>query len=117
MLSDTLRYLRKSRGLTQVQLADALNVSQSTVASWENGSRRPDLDILPQIAKFYGVSADILLDGEMPSDDDPWQVRERLRRDPDFRELFSTAVKASPDHIRAVTATLKALEPPEGEAE
>jgi len=56
MISDELRRLRKMKGLTQLQLATRLNVSQASIASWENGTRRPDVDFLPTLANFYGVS-------------------------------------------------------------
>lgn len=56
MMSENLKKLRKEKGLTQVELAEKLNLSQSTIASWENGMRRPDLDFLPVIAGFFGVT-------------------------------------------------------------
>ena len=61
MLSDELKRLRKERNLTQNQLADALNVSQSTIASWEKGTRQPTTDFIPTLAEFYGISIDRLL--------------------------------------------------------
>lgn len=62
MMSDIIKKLRKEKRLTQMELAERLNVSQSTIASWENGKRRPDLDLIPIIADFFGVSADLLYD-------------------------------------------------------
>ncbi len=41
------------------------------------------------------------------------QLRESLRKDPNMRMLFSAARSATPEHIRAAVAMLKALEPPE----
>lgn len=61
MLCDELKRLRKERKLTQNQLADALQVSQSTIASWENGTRQPTTDFIPTLATFYGISVDKLL--------------------------------------------------------
>lgn len=61
MLCDEIRRLRKSSGLNQVSFADKMDVSQSTVASWENGTRRPDLDALCRIADLFDVSLDELL--------------------------------------------------------
>lgn len=61
MLCDELKRLRKERNLTQNQLAEALNISQSTVASWEKGTRQPTIDFLPTLAEFYGISIDSLL--------------------------------------------------------
>lgn len=110
MINDELKRLRKMRGLTQAELAEELNVGQSTIASWENGSRRPDLDFLPILADFYGVPVDILL-GRQPQTepDETWEIRERLRNDPNFRLLFDAASKSTTDHIRAAAEMLNAL--------
>lgn len=70
MMCDELKRLRKERGLTQVELAEKLNLSQSTIASWENGKRRPDLDLLPIIADFFGVSVDEIY-GQEPHEQPP----------------------------------------------
>lgn len=61
-------------GLTQVELAERLNVSQSTITSWENGTRRPDLDLLPVIAKIFGVSVDVLIGSEPVVSQEPWDA-------------------------------------------
>ncbi len=109
MFADVLRQLRKSRGLTQARFAELMNVAQATVASWENGTRKPDIETISQIADVLEVSADYLLGRTMPQSDDLMELREQLRRDPDMRVLFSAARTASPDHIRAAAAMLKAL--------
>ena len=75
MMYDELKRLRKERGLTQVELAEKLNLSQSTIASWENGKRRPDLDLLPIIADFYGVSVDEIY-GQEPHEPTQPQARD-----------------------------------------
>ena len=72
MIQDVLKHLRKERGLTQTELAERLNVSQSTIASWENGKRRPDLDFMPTLADFYGVSVDEIMGREELSIDDAY---------------------------------------------
>ena len=64
MMSDEIRRLRKSSGLNQVSFADKMDVSQSTVASWENGTRRPDIDTLCKIANLFRVSVDDVLGRE-----------------------------------------------------
>ena len=120
MINDELKRLRLEKGLTQVQLAEVLGVSQSTIASWENGKRRPDLEFLPTIAHFYGVSVSELYgseDAQRTIDDEAWAIRERLRRDPSYRLLFSAADSATPEHLRAAAAMLKALEPKKDDAD
>ena len=56
--------LRKARGMTQEQVAEALCVSNKTISKWESGAGLPDITILPDLAEFYGVTADDLLAGQ-----------------------------------------------------
>ncbi len=55
-----IRRLRNDRGLTQEALAAALNVTAQTVSKWERGSSIPDVQLLPELAVFFGVSIDQL---------------------------------------------------------
>ena len=58
---DNLKQLRNKRGLSQAELAEKLSVSVYTVRSWERNASAPSNEILVQICKMYGVSADYLL--------------------------------------------------------
>ena len=53
--------LRKESGITQVQLAEAMDVSQQTVASWEVGRRGVPVSNLPLLARTLGVSVEALI--------------------------------------------------------
>ena len=53
-----IRRLRNDRGLTQEALAAALNVTAQTVSKWECGNSIPDVQLLPEIAVFFGVTID-----------------------------------------------------------
>ena len=55
-----IRRLRTNRGLTQEALAAALNVSPQSVSKWECGSSMPDVQMLPEIAVYFGVTIDQL---------------------------------------------------------
>ncbi len=55
-LKDKLKALRNSKGLTQAQLADAIFVSRSAVAKWENGLGLPSEESMQLLQDFYGVS-------------------------------------------------------------
>lgn len=59
--------LRKSKGLTQQQLAEQLNLSNKTISKWENGSGSPDVSNLPVLADVLEVTVDELLRGEQNS--------------------------------------------------
>ncbi|HEA8340807.1 TPA: helix-turn-helix transcriptional regulator [Escherichia coli] len=57
--------LRKDAGMTQTQVAQALNVSQQAVQAWEAGRRRIQISILPAVVRLLAVSLEDLL-GEEP---------------------------------------------------
>ncbi len=63
---ETLTTLRKSKGLSQEQLAEELNISRQTISKWELGQSTPDMDYLSKISDFFGVSTDYLIKGEHP---------------------------------------------------
>lgn len=58
--SRNLRRLRLDKGLTQEQLAGVLGVSVQSVSRWECGNTLPDVMLLPEIARLYGVMVDDL---------------------------------------------------------
>ena len=60
-LGSRIAQLRKEQGITQVQLAEWLNVSQQTVNAYEVGRRRMAVSALPTIAKLLGVSLEELI--------------------------------------------------------
>ncbi len=55
-LKDKLKQLRKEKGLTQAQLAEALFVSRSTVAKWENGLSLPNPEVMTALEDLYHIS-------------------------------------------------------------
>lgn len=62
LIGDKLKMLRKERGLTQSQVAEKIGQERSTVACYENGSRKPAVDVLEKIASLYGVTLDYFSD-------------------------------------------------------
>lgn len=62
--SEKLQELRKSRGLTQEELAEALFVSRTAISKWESGRGYPNIDSIKEIAKYFSVTIDDLLSGE-----------------------------------------------------
>ena len=61
MLSDNIKRIRKSKGLSQEELAIKLNVVRQTVSKWENGLSVPDSDMLITLADELDTSVSVLL--------------------------------------------------------
>ena len=58
--------LRKSRNMTQMELADQMGVSYQAVSNWERGNSMPDISKLPELAAIFGVTIDELLGESSP---------------------------------------------------
>ena len=56
-----LQRIRKEKGLSQKELADALGVTQGTVSAWESGRWDPTVENLRAVAKVLGVTVDELI--------------------------------------------------------
>ena len=64
MFTQKLKELRRNRRLSQGELSKVFNVAQQTVGKWESGLAYPNIDTLKQVAKYFNVSIDYLLDNE-----------------------------------------------------
>ena len=62
-LGTRIALLRRSRGLTQTQIADRLGVTPQAVSKWERGLACPDLVCLDELSDLLGISIDALLRG------------------------------------------------------
>lgn len=61
---EKIRTLRKKKNISQEKFAQYLNVSFQAVSKWENSSTYPDIQLLPEIARFFGITVDELLQAE-----------------------------------------------------
>ena len=85
--------LRKEKGLTQKQLADALNVTDKAVSKWERGLSFPDISMLEPISELLGVSIMEILAGERQTGDGT------LTRE-EAQDLIQASVELSDEEIR-----------------
>ena len=109
--------LRNQLCMTQDEFAEKCNVSRISIARYEAGAEINRANAV-KIAAACGVPVEYVLGVEQQKDDlesEAMQIRERLRRDPAYRMLFSAAGNASPEHLKAAAAMLKALVPDEKE--
>ena len=59
--NEKLQELRKSKGLTQEELAQAIFVSRAAVSKWESGRGYPNIDSLKELAAFFSITVDELI--------------------------------------------------------
>ena len=60
-IGETIKKLRKEKEITQEEFAEMLGVSCQSVSRWENGACYPDIELIPTIAAFFGISTDKLM--------------------------------------------------------
>lgn len=65
-IGDRIRNKRKESGMTQLELANKLNITDKAISKWEQNEGNPDISILPKIAEIFNVSLDYLLTGKEP---------------------------------------------------
>lgn len=75
-VQEKLIQLRKSKGMSQEDLAEKIMVSRQAISRWENGTALPDATNILALSKLYGVTTDYLLNDHYESDDDLPKVKE-----------------------------------------
>ena len=81
---EKLQDLRKNRGITQEELAEALYVSRTAISKWESGRGYPSIDSLKEISNYFSVTIDDLLSGEKLLSIAEKENKSNLRRLCDF---------------------------------
>jgi transcriptional regulator with XRE-family HTH domain len=66
-IADRIQSLRKTKGLSQEELADKTGVSRQAVSKWESGRSAPDLDKNIVMSEYFGVTTDYILKGIEPT--------------------------------------------------
>ena len=101
MLSEKIINLRKSRGWSQEEFAERLNVSRQSVSKWESGVSNPELDKIVAMSTLFGVSTDYLLKDVTTEEKEP--IRDFVREDEDNKD--EKVFEEEPLPTREVTAT------------
>ena len=69
-LADRIQTLRKSKGMSQEELADKIGVSRQAISKWESEQSMPDIDKVILLSELFEVTTDYLLKGIEPQDKD-----------------------------------------------
>ena len=108
------KQLRMASGLTQVEMAEKLGISRSTIGMYETGAREPDFEILELIADFFNVDIDYLLGrtdkttllpetvGHYYLNDDARDLAQFMFENPEYKVLFDASRKVKKEDIEFV---------------
>lgn len=109
-LGEKIKVARQSRGLSQRDIAERIGLSSSVVGMYETGKRRPSYEALEALCDVFNVPMSYFSEhAEVADDDELWELREEMRRNPDLRTLFSLTKKATPDDMRKMISIIKTL--------
>lgn len=106
MLADKLSNLRKSRGLTQEELALEIFVSRSMIAKYETGKAYPTNEILQKIADYFEISVDELVQSEELIDEHSKTLEDNIVK----KESLVTVVAIIGILILCIVAVLSVIE-------
>ena len=87
MFGPLLRELRMQRKITQIELAQAIGVSNGNVGDWERGRSKPGYDALAALSRFFEISPEYLLEL------DSYSASKELLRDDSFSQMEIELVK------------------------
>lgn len=73
-IADRIQSLRKQKGMSQIELADAIGVSRQAVSKWESEQTIPDLDKIVAMSEIFGTTTDYLLKGIEPVENEGGQA-------------------------------------------
>lgn len=102
IFGEKLKRLREEKGLTQENIARKLCISRATVSKYESGRRKPDIETMKTLSKYYGVSVDYIIgmtetaafssidEDDFKSDCNNTEDRDNITKDED---IFRLAVK------------------------
>ena len=112
--SNRLTELRKSRGISQKELANYIDVSPSLVGMYEQGRRKPSFEILEAIADYFNVNIDTLygkdeFDFPYYEDPDVSEYAQAIKDNPNLRLLFDASKDRSKDDIDFVVTMIENL--------
>ncbi|MHC1694241.1 MAG: helix-turn-helix domain-containing protein [Eubacteriales bacterium] len=93
-IGETIKRIRRSRDMTQEQLAEELNLSPQAISRWETGQAMPDITLIPSIAGIFNVTVDELFGME--------EVRSQEYRGNVFRQAHEHISRGLYDEAAAV---------------
>lgn len=102
-MSNNIRALRKSSGLTMKQFGALMGVAESTISLYETGKNEPDISMLKRMSEFFGVSIDYLLNFNNSKDSDILETKKPAAQSSELDDaLVSMLMDLSPSEVQRV---------------
>ncbi len=115
-IGESIKKLRKERDITQEEFAEIFGVSCQSVSRWENGLCYPDIEMIPAIAAFFGISADKLLGVDKETEEaavksilDEFQAAISVGKINDCIDIARRGVAEFPNDFRLLNKLMYAL--------
>ncbi|MBR2701467.1 MAG: helix-turn-helix domain-containing protein [Erysipelotrichaceae bacterium] len=99
-VSQLIKEIRRSKNLSQYDMADLLGVSDRTISRWENGASLPSMDDVVQICNQFNISLEEVFEGER-------NIEKELSR---RMETVNTSIKGMNDSIFSTAETVKKMD-------
>ena len=109
-----LAALRKEKGMTQLELAEQMGVTDKAVSKWERGQGCPDVSLLPRLAQTLGVEVEGLLAGELLENEQP-RTENYFYVCPTCGNILTSALGAAVTCCGKKLSPLEAVKAPEEE--
>ena len=121
--AERLKELRKSRKLSQGDIANVLGVTRQAVSQYETGVRKPDYEMMEVLADYFNVDMDYLLgrtdktttlavptsgqESEYYLDDETREMLQFLDENPEYKRILSSSRKLKPEDLAIIKAMIE----------
>ena len=117
MIGEKLKKLRRSRDLTQEEVAAHIGISYQAISKWERGDGYPDITMLPALANYFGVSVDELIgmdeissSNKLDEINQKWQENRAMGKHKENVSLMRSALKMYPNNALLLIQLSASLE-------
>lgn len=108
-----LKELREMKGLSQLELASKVHISNATISMYEKGVRSPSRETLETLADFFNVDIDYLIGRECGStyylEPEAAEIAKVIMVRPELKELFKTSMEISENDLKVVQAMVNTI--------
>ena len=94
MINENIKHFRKTKGMSQEEMAVKLNVVRQTVSKWENDLSYPDIECVGRLAAILGTTVNCIIDGE-----DAAPYVELCETETPEKRILLLSVKVKPDNM------------------